>query len=286
MSYEGTGLGAEVFAASPVGSKITGTWLARQITPAGERGPGFQTQRSYAKPIGAGDGAAFPRSSLYTQKIGPQGAYGPLRPFGPTGMGMSEVRAASGVPTGVPGNWWAREITPEGEVRDSETPASRNWSHTVGGGPLHKDARFWSHPIGRPTDYPYPLTPMGTDDESAPGVTTRVGVAPPPPGPSRDLNTPGRVVSNAIQSATGSHTAGEMAAGYLSVAVPFFKQRNPYLFLFPTALALATGGVQYIRGKSLANMGVAAGIAYLAGPIVFYGVFLGAAISGLLGPVT
>jgi hypothetical protein len=74
-------------------------------------------------------------------------------------------------------------------------------------------------------------------------------VAPPPPGPSRDLNTPGRVVSNAIQSATGSHTAGEMAAGYLSVAVPFFKQRNPYLFLFPTALALATGGVSTSGAK-------------------------------------
>ena len=202
-----------------------------------------------------------------------------------TAMGMTEVRAASGVPAGVPGAWYARKITSNGEVRHSSVPVNRNWSHTIGGGQLRTNARYWSHPIGRPTDYPYPLTPMGTDDESAPGVTTRVGVAPPPPEPIRDLNTPDRVVSNAIQSATGSHTAGEMAAGYLSVALPFFGQR-PYLFLFPTALAYATGGVQYFRGKSLANIGVAAGIAYLAGPVVFYGLFLGAAISGLMGPVT
>lgn len=193
---------------------------------------------------------------------------------------MTEVRAASGIPSGVPGSWYSRKITANGEIRGSSIPVNRNWSHRLGGGPIRAGARYWSNPIGESTDYPRQLTPLGID----------VAVAPAPPNDqlrrSRDLAEPGRLVSNAIESVTGSHTAGEMAAGYLSVAVPFFKRQNPYLFLFPASLALASGGVQFFRKKSATNIVVSAGAAYLAGPIVFYGLFLGAAISGLLGPVT
>jgi len=51
-------------------------------------------------------------------------------------------------------------------------------------------------------------------------------------------------------------------------------------------LAIAAGGVQLFRKKSAANIGVAAGIAYLAGPVICYALFFGTTLSGLLGPVT
>ena len=86
--------------------------------------------------------------------------------YGPGGMGMSEVRAASGIPAGTPGNWWSRAITPEGEVRHSERPISRNWSHAIGGGPISKDARYWSHPIGQNPENCH-LRPLGAVDDMA-----------------------------------------------------------------------------------------------------------------------
>jgi len=83
--------------------------------------------------------------------------------YADSGMGMTEVRAASGIPAGTPGNWWSRTITPEGEVQYSEVPVSRNWSHAIGGGPLRKTARYWSHPIGANADKSE-LRPLGSTD--------------------------------------------------------------------------------------------------------------------------
>jgi len=83
----------KVYAAEGIGTRLTGTWLAREITPAGEIGPVIQTQRSRAKPVGGGP--SFPRSALYTRQIGTKGAYGPLRPYG---MGI----AAPSVPQPLP----------------------------------------------------------------------------------------------------------------------------------------------------------------------------------------
>lgn len=153
-----------VYAASGIGTRLTGTWYGSPITPAGEGDGLVQFQRSRAQPIGGGP--SFPRSSLYTRQIGPHGAYGPIRPYGPTGMGMTEVRAASGIPAGTPGNWWSRTITPYGEVQHSEYPVSRNWSHAIGGGPIKKDARYWSHPIGQNPDNSA-LRPLGAIDDMA-----------------------------------------------------------------------------------------------------------------------
>lgn len=104
--------------------------------------------------------ARGPRARFY-------GVYGQTPTvYAASGMGMTEVRAASGVQQGTPGNWWSRTITPEGEVQHSERPASRNWSHAIGGGPIKKDARYWSHPIGQNPDNST-LRPLGAIDDMA-----------------------------------------------------------------------------------------------------------------------
>lgn len=112
--------------------------------------------------------ARGPRARFY-------GVYGPPQ----TGMGMSEVRAASGIPAGTPGNWWSRAITRDGEVQFSEYPVSRNWSHKIGGGPIAKTARYWSHPIGADPDSSK-LRPLGSTDEEIEEQTPAL----PPAAPS------------------------------------------------------------------------------------------------------
>lgn len=86
MSYYGPQMGGtKVYAAEGIGSRLTGTWYAREITPTGETGPLIQQQRSRARPIGGGP--SVPRPALYTRQIGPRGAEGPIRPYG---MGQPE----------------------------------------------------------------------------------------------------------------------------------------------------------------------------------------------------
>jgi len=77
---------AKIYAAEGIGTRLTGTWYGREITPQGETGYVRQFQRKGAQPIGGG--AVRPVSSLYTRQIGPQGAEGPLRPYG---MGLAPI---------------------------------------------------------------------------------------------------------------------------------------------------------------------------------------------------
>jgi len=184
------------------------------------------------------------------------------------GMGMTEVRAASGVLLGPPGSWWSRNITPEGESRHAEKSVSRNWSHTIGGGPLRSTPRFWMHPVGPPTDYP-DIRGIGTDGDVAP--------SPPPPSSRQpDIADPSRSIHDAIREATGSSTVAGIASWWLMWMVPGFRQRSPYMFLLPLGMAAGAGGVQYLRKKSVKTIALTSGIAYLLGPAAGFVWFLAA----------
>jgi hypothetical protein len=78
MSYEA--LGAQVFAASAIGSRIAPWWNVRQITPHGEVGRLERYPRRFAKPV-EGNGPR-PVATFYGRQIGPSGPTGPIRPLG------------------------------------------------------------------------------------------------------------------------------------------------------------------------------------------------------------
>ena len=164
-------------------------------------------------------------------------------------LGMSEVRAASGVPTGVPGSWYARQITPEGEVRHSSVPVSRNWSHTVGGGPLHKDARFWSQPIDTPTDYPERLTPLGTIDR------------------------PERRIYRSVHDATGSRYLAEVVNMSLGLTVPGMNRNAPLNFLYPLVPSVGVAILQLARGRGVKDAAAWGGGLYFGGSVAVSALF-------------
>jgi hypothetical protein len=78
MSYEA--LGAQVFSASELGSRIQPWWNVRAITPHGETGPLQRYPRRFSTPVDGG--TAHPVVTFYGRKIGPQGATGPVIPLG------------------------------------------------------------------------------------------------------------------------------------------------------------------------------------------------------------
>lgn len=82
MSYDRT-TGAEVYAASAIGSKIMPGWNVQRITPEGERGPLMPTPRRFAAPVG--NGAVRPYKTLFGRAIGPQGPTGPVTALGDNG---------------------------------------------------------------------------------------------------------------------------------------------------------------------------------------------------------
>lgn len=135
-----------------------------------------------------------------------------------TGLGITEVRAASGIPAGVPGVWWSREITPNGEVRKGEKPVNQNFSHQVGSiGPLRVDARAWSHPIGQNTrsENLRPLMGMGT------------------------ISSPERTIRAVVAEITGSEMVGAVLSCAAEHGVPGIARHVPWISLVPIGAATA-----------------------------------------------
>jgi hypothetical protein len=78
MSYEG--LGAQVYAASELGTQIQPWWNVRTITPSGEGPEVGPYPRRFARPVTGG--SARPFATLFGRQIGPSGAEGPIEALG------------------------------------------------------------------------------------------------------------------------------------------------------------------------------------------------------------
>jgi hypothetical protein len=87
MSYEG--LGAQVYAASELGSRIQPWWNVRQITPAGEGAMVGPYPRRFARPVTGGP--ARPYATLFGRQIGPRGPEGDIEALGTTTESASVV---------------------------------------------------------------------------------------------------------------------------------------------------------------------------------------------------
>ena len=83
------------------------------------------------------------------------------------GLGMTEVRAASSVVPGYPGVWWARAITPQGEVSGSGRPVVRNRSRNLDGTRVRRVPLYYTRPIS-PIGY-LNNSGLGADAEEAEG---------------------------------------------------------------------------------------------------------------------
>jgi len=97
----GLGQGAPVYAESSIESGIPGVVEARQITPAGPKGPLIPVDTDFARPIGH-RGHLVPYATEYARHIGRHGPKGPLIPLGTEGVGglfdgmtAEECRAAT-----------------------------------------------------------------------------------------------------------------------------------------------------------------------------------------------
>jgi hypothetical protein len=193
---------AEVYAAEGIGSRISATWLGRDITPEGEVGKSRVTPRSYSRPIG-GDRIS-PRAALLTRDIGPKGSYGPLRPYPAYSLGAIgrenelfayrapvRVEAAAAVTPGSPGEWWTRPITGNGEERNPEKKVVRNLSYPIGGGRPHGVKLHHSQPISG-------MCGLGTGERVVPETVSAVA-------PSQEC----REGESRIIAGEGSRRAGD-----------------------------------------------------------------------------
>lgn len=167
-------------------------------------------------------------------------------PYECLAMGMTPVRAASGVPAGVPGSWWSRTITPDGEVRNSERSVSRNWSTQLGGGNLRNVALSHSHPIGQ-KPYSSKLTPLGTE----PNNEGLLEVAPRRP----DVVDPIRSIRTRVSDVTGSQKAGEVVSCAAYHGVPGMARSLPVLAMIPMVLG---AGMYWWKRRKGVEKGTAA----------------------------
>lgn len=146
-----------------------------------------------------------------------------------TALGMTEVRAASGVPAGVPGSWWSRKITPDGEIRNSEKSIGGNLSRQIGGsGNVHRFARYWTTPIGGGSgrDALNPLMGLGT------AVSFQ------------------RVLGERVTEITGSEAAGDVMSCAAEYGVPGVARYVPWISLIPIGAAAAVYYWQTKKGTS------------------------------------